>query len=91
MAQINFTKPDISTLYVGRNGTGKCIGIEIVDNSETELPSITIAPINSQKNVANCKIVIPIEDVEAFAAELLKIAGVTAFKLGKAVPAWSSN
>ena len=88
MTRINFTKPDITTTYVGRSGTGKCIGIEIVDLSDKKCPRVTIAPINSQKKVVNCNIDIPIEDIEAFAAELLKIAGVVTFKLGDPEPAF---
>ena len=88
MTQINFTNPGITTTYVGRNGTGKCIGIEIIDLSDKKCPRVTIAPINSQKKVANCNIDIPIEDIEAFAAELLKIAGIVSFKLGDPEPAF---
>ena len=88
MTRINFTNPGITTTYVGRNGTGKCIGIEIIDLSDKKCPRVTIAPINSQKKVANCNIDIPIEDIEAFAAELLKIAGIVSFKLGDPEPAF---
>lgn len=90
MTTINFTKPDITTTYVGRNGTGKCIGIDITNRikAKGDLVGVTISPINSKGNVANCNIDIPFEDIEAFAAALLKIAGVVSFKLGDPEPAF---
>ena len=88
MTRINFANPDLNTTYVGRNGTGKCIGIEIFDLSDNKCSRVMVAPINSQKKVANCNFEIPIEDIEAFANELLKIAGVVAFKLGNPEPAF---
>lgn len=90
MTTINFTKPDITTTYVGRNGTGKCIGIDITNRikAKGDLVGVTISPINSKGNVANCNIDIPFEDIEAFAAALLKIAGVVSFKLGAPEPAF---
>lgn len=88
MTRINFTKPSKNITYVGRNGTGVCTGIYIEDFSSTELNRVIIQPINSKGNIANCSIDIPIEDIEAFTAELLKIAGVVTFKLGDPEPAF---
>ena len=47
-----------NTVYHGRNGTGKCLGLAIdVDQSR-----VTITPLNS-KGLANCSIDIPANDL----------------------------
>lgn len=84
MPRINFINPDITTTYIGRNGTGKCIGLDITERikAKGDGVGVTIAPINSKGKVANCNIDIPIQDIEAFVAELIKIAGIVTFTLG---------
>lgn len=49
------------TTYLGRNGTGKCIGVNIFSSvSEKEF---WITPINSKDNLARCDILIPHDSI----------------------------
>ena len=46
--------------YMGRNGSGKCMGVEI---AHTPRHYITIQPINSKDRIASCCIQIPLTRV----------------------------
>ena len=48
-----------TTFYIGRNGSGKQIGLGIIDTDET----VMIGPINSKNRIANCAVNIPLEDI----------------------------
>ena len=64
------------TKYLGRNGTGKCIGVNIYDytpmNSKVEehCNTIEISPINSKGDVARCSMIIPLEAIPELTAHL---------------------
>lgn len=49
------------TTYLGRNGTGKCIGVNILPSLDQN--NFWIAPINSKGNIARCEILIPIDAI----------------------------
>jgi hypothetical protein len=51
---LKFKKED-ETVYVGRNGVGRCIGLELFEY----IDRIYIYPTNSKNLAANCQIVIP--------------------------------
>ena len=51
--------------YIGRNGMGKQVGIEVL--SDTTL--VTLCPVNT-KGVANCMLEIPIDDLPELIAAL---------------------
>lgn len=72
MKEIMFTETQ-RTSYIGRNGHGKQIGIELLAIGEAKPGQIiTLSPINSKGNVANCSMDIPVADIPAFVAELQK-------------------
>ena len=57
--------------YQGRNGTGKQIGIEVLPIGTPNLNQVvTLSPINSKGNVANCMIDIPMADIPEFVKAL---------------------
>ena len=60
------------TYYVGRNGTGKQIGIGFTRN----IKSIQIEPINSKGNLANCAINIPIVNLPQMIEKLQHIVKI---------------
>ena len=70
MTRINFTNNTNNNTFVGRNGTGMCRGIEVLDLTDKNPPKVMIAPINSKGKVANCNIDIPVEDIPALIAAL---------------------
>lgn len=47
------------TYYVGRNGTGKQIGLGFTPNATCVL----MEPINSKNHIANCAINVPYNDI----------------------------
>jgi hypothetical protein len=51
-----YNKP---TFYIGRNGAGKQIGLGLTDCGKY----ILLNPINSKRNMANCSLHIPIDQV----------------------------
>jgi len=60
--------------YLGRNGTGKQTGIEILpigDPSSNQV--VTLSPVNSNGNIANCMIDIPVNDIPDVVRQLNKI------------------
>jgi len=58
------------TSYVGRNGAGRMVGLEIVEKAEEGVVSLT--PINT-KGLANCNIRIPKDNLDEVIRALLKI------------------
>ena len=97
MSKILFTAHDITTTFVGRNGTGKCIGLHVANrlNVRGDVSAVTISPINSKGLVANCSIDIPFDDIESLVVSLREIqknaytknmkAGESLIKLGSNV------
>lgn len=64
----------LRTSYIGRNGHGKQIGLEVLPIGETTPDQIiTLSPINSKGNVANCSLDIPRADIPAFIAALQSV------------------
>ena len=59
MPNINFSdkQESCNLTYVGRNGTGKCAGLEILHLDY--VGRIQLSPLNSKGNIANCSIDIP--------------------------------
>lgn len=53
--------------YVGRNGLGNQEGLEVELRAEAvyEPWRVILEPVNGKGNVANCKLEIPVEDLEA--------------------------
>lgn len=49
------------TTYLGRNGTGKCTGVNILPSLDEK--NFWIAPINSKGSVARCEILIPMDTI----------------------------
>ena len=58
------------TTYTGRNGTGRMIGMEILENAAGD--SISLTPINT-KGLANCQLNIPKEALGDMIESLRKI------------------
>ncbi len=54
------------TTFMGRNGRGRCKGIQIWDSNNT----ISLLPITSKGVAANCDINIPAEDIHEFCSHL---------------------
>lgn len=52
-----------TTYFIGRNGHGKCTGVELM--KLTTGPSVIISPITSRGETANCEIAVPVEDIPA--------------------------
>lgn len=52
--------------YVGRNGMGNQNGLEVELHEEVagEPWRVTLEPVNSKGNVANCKLEIPVADLD---------------------------
>lgn len=63
MKEIEIKFTDFTT-FVGRNGVGKCSGIEVSKNPSLEF--VVLRPLTSKNVTGNCNIVIPIENVPAF-------------------------
>jgi hypothetical protein len=57
------------TSYIGRNGEGRQTGIGITGHGDV----ITMEPINSKNNVANCMINIPYGDINNVLDALTKV------------------
>lgn len=74
--------------FTGRNGTGKCIGVEIVPNGT--FTRTTLYPRTSRNQTANCDIDIPLEAeaigkiICALGHQLLDAAGEDKHALAKA-------
>ena len=49
----------IELTYFGRNGTGKCMGIEVIALGEGRHKRLMISPINSKGAAARCNIDLP--------------------------------
>lgn len=63
--------PKQNTSYMGRNGIGKQIGIEILPvGPPAPEQIITLSPVNSKGNIANCSIDIPVADIPEFVEQL---------------------
>ena len=75
MSKVLFTSHDITTTYTGRNGTGKCIGLNLTTRIKTtgDVVCVTIAPVNSKELVANCNIDIPVNDIDSVIAALNEV------------------
>ena len=58
------------TSFTGRNGIGKCSGIDLLKVGN----DILIAPLTGNGSVANCEICVPQEDVES----LIEVVGLAA-------------
>jgi len=54
--------------FNGRNGTGKCSGIEIMSLDYEN--KILLSPITSKGATANCYISLPVEELNNFIKEL---------------------
>jgi hypothetical protein len=54
--------PDKQTSFLGRNGTGKCIGVELF-RASPESQTISIMPVTSKNETGRCKIIIPVAAV----------------------------
>lgn len=61
------------TQYLGRNGIGKCTGIELLD-ARPLYHEVWISPINSKDNVARCQISVPVEDIPEIIKALQEMA-----------------
>jgi len=64
-------KDNQTTTFLGRNGTFKCIGIEIW--GDDLFGEINIYPITSKGNTARCRIAIPIGEVDNLIDALKKV------------------
>lgn len=51
--------------YIGRNGFGKQIGLEVLGMSNTKEAKVSLSPVNSKGDIANCIIDIPVADIPA--------------------------
>jgi hypothetical protein len=56
---VNFKRP---VTFTGRNGTFKCIGVELMECGDR----VQISPITSKGQIGRCDIDVPAEDVDAF-------------------------
>jgi len=73
-------KFDHNEIYLGRNGVGKCCGVEIVQHSSfTEL-----WPINSKGDAAQCRIEIPNESLDEVCLTLSPVFSLVLDRLAKA-------
>ena len=54
-----FNKKD-NLVYVGRNGTGNCLGLAILDDGQERF---ALYPVNSKGNLAHCLIQIPARSI----------------------------
>ena len=48
-----------TTFYIGRNGSGKQVGLGMTNTGET----VMMEPINSKNRLAHCAINIPLDDI----------------------------
>jgi len=66
--------PSNKLSYIGRNGLGKQVGIEILACGDS-VPSqiVTMSPINGKNMVANCSIDLPVENIPDFIKALQEI------------------
>jgi len=60
------------TTYLGRNGRGRCIGIEVF-KAIPAYEEVWISPINSKKSIARCEIIIPVKDIPEIIKALQEI------------------
>lgn len=67
---VEFKNDPSDPYYKGRNGDGKCRGLEIW-NSTADL--VVIEPINSKGNIANCVITFPKNKLEEVIEALKKL------------------
>lgn len=67
-------KFDVLTNFTGRNGYGKCSGIELLHGMERDgQQCFMLTPLTSKGNTANCDILIPVSAIEGIVRELLHI------------------
>lgn len=62
------------TTYLGRNGNGQCIGVDMYRPSENS-EGFWFSAINSKDMVARCEILIPVEDIPEIIEALRRIGG----------------
>lgn len=66
--------PSNKLSYVGRNGVGKQVGIEILACGEPcHSQVVVLSPINSKNMVANCSIDLPVDKIPDVIQELKRI------------------
>lgn len=58
--------PERETVFLGRNGQGRCVGVKVQDN----VSSLVLFPITSKRAPARCQIHIPKQDAAYVAAAL---------------------
>jgi hypothetical protein len=63
-------KDDQCTIFTGRKGTEKCIGLEVSANVED---TITITPIDAKTMLGKCQITIPLADVKRIVKALREV------------------
>ncbi len=57
--------------YIGRNGSGKQVGIEVLPIAHSD--HVTLCPVNG-KGIANCMLEIPTEDIPELISALQQAA-----------------
>ena len=58
--------PERETVFLGRNGQGRCVGVKVQDN----VSSLVLFPITSRREAGRCQIHIPKQDAKYVAAAL---------------------
>ncbi len=66
-----------NTWFVGRNGMGKCAGVELLPCTHDVSKGVIISPLTSKGNVANCSIKIPFESLPQIIENLQTILAET--------------
>jgi len=61
---------DRECCYLGRNGEGICVGVDIMEMSHG---TVMLSPINSKDLTARCHIEVPKEDLVALGKVLIKL------------------
>ena len=77
--RVDFKAAHDNVTFHGRNGTGKCRGVNLWLNEytdrEPDAATITIQPVTSKGNGANCSIDIPLGDADEVIRAMHKVIG----------------
>jgi len=70
LSRLTWDSEEAATIFVGRNGTSHCAGVEVMN-----LPGIIdLQPITSKGIAGNCHINIPLAAIPALCKELKRVA-----------------
>ena len=72
MSQQVIFKGDTDLLYTGRNGTGKCTGLDMLYIKHSQ--SVMLNPVNSKgKMTESCSVSVPVSELDEIIACLQKL------------------